>query len=73
MPAQSRRGERSGGNRDENHRRALCQIAGLDEAVPFVDARLADGTRVHTRRSGITRHLHFTVGACPPSFFAQGL
>ena len=26
------RGERSGGNRDVSHRRAICQIAGLDES-----------------------------------------
>ena len=26
------RGERSGGNRDESHRSAICQIAGLDDA-----------------------------------------
>ena len=25
--------KRSGGNRDESHRRAICQIAGLDEAI----------------------------------------
>ena len=41
------RGERSGGNRDESRRRAICQIAGLDDAVPFVDARLTDGSRAH--------------------------
>jgi pilus assembly protein CpaF len=32
---------------DGSHRPAICQIAGLDDAMPFVDARLADGTRVH--------------------------
>ena len=26
---------------------AICQIAGLDDAVPFVDARLPDGSRAH--------------------------
>jgi hypothetical protein len=25
------------------------------------------------RHSGITRHLHFTAGACPPELFARGL
>jgi hypothetical protein len=27
--------------------RSICQIAGLDDAAPFVDARLPDGSRVH--------------------------
>jgi hypothetical protein len=30
---------------DESHRRAICQIAGFDDAVPFNDPRLADGRR----------------------------
>ena len=42
--------------------------------MPFFDPRLADGIgSMHARPSGITRHLHFTVGACPPELFARGL
>jgi hypothetical protein len=47
------RGERSSGNRDESHRRAISQIAGLDDALPYV-ALLPDGTRVHAMLSTIS-------------------
>jgi hypothetical protein len=32
-------GERSGRNRDESHRRTICQIAGLDESKRFTEVR----------------------------------
>jgi hypothetical protein len=66
---------RSGGNRDESHRRAICQIAGLDDALPFVDARIADGNRVHAVLGTLA-----SPGACIPlrvpahrGFFARRL
>ena len=37
----------------------------LDDAVPFVDARLADGSRIHAvlGAAGRSRHLHLAAGA----------
>ena len=47
------RGERSGGSRDESHRRAICQIAGLDESErrPNVGNRAAIASSLRSRRS----------------------
>jgi hypothetical protein len=49
------------------------RVARNAPAVPIPPPRIIDTASGSARHSGITRHLHFTAGACPPELFARRL